>query len=229
MSGRPCGACGREIPGTIFAQAGQGEVFCPWCAASQSPAAAEPAPAVAVEAGHPKVRRVVEGDVVSYETRMGSCFGWFWLLFTIVHCGFMFFGMSQGNVKVNGRMVANPEWWYFALLALFYVPFFLVGFAFTISRYAVRLAPDRLRVRWRVLPGLGWTWELPVGAEVRVFQAYRGAKENKRPVMAIVVASQGQEIDFGSFLAKDIKAFLVAAIVDYYGEPAPSAAADFIA
>ena len=119
MSGRPCVSCGREIPGTIFAQAGQGEVFCPWCAASQSPAAAEPAAAVAVEAGHPKVRRVVEGDVVSYETRMGSCFGWFWLLFTIVHCAFMFYGMSQGNVKVNGRMVANPEWWYFALLALF--------------------------------------------------------------------------------------------------------------
>ena len=46
-------------------------------------------------------------------------------------------------------------------------------------------------------------------------------------VAAIVVASQGKEIDFGSFLAKDIKAFLVAAIRDYYGEPA-SGAADFI-
>jgi hypothetical protein len=229
MSSRPCVACGKGIPEEVFAGRGTGEVFCPWCAAGQSDEPTAAASTVAVEAGHPKVRRVVEGDTIGYETRMGSCFGWAWLIFTVIHCAFMFFGMSQGNIKVNGRMVANPDWWYFALLALFYVPFFLVGFAFTLSRYAVRLAPDRLRVRWRVLPGLGWTWELPVGAEVRVFQAYRGAQENKRPVMAIVVASQGQEIDFGSFLAKDIKAFLVAAIVDYYGEPAPPAAADFIA
>lgn len=228
MSARSCVACGKGIPDAVFA-GGAGEVFCPWCAASQSADAAAPSPSVSVEAGHPKVRRTIEGEAITYETRLGSCFGWFWLLFTIVHGGFMFYGMSQGNVKVNGRLVANPEWWYFALLALFYVPFFVVGFAFTISRYAVRLTPDRLRVRWRVLPGLGWTWELPVGAEVRVFQAYRGAKTNNRPEMALVVASQGQEIDFGSFLAKDIKAFLVAAIVDYYGEPAPSAAADFIA
>ena len=228
MSGRPCGSCGREIPGTIFAQAGQGEVFCPWCAASQSAAPTASDPAVSVEAGHPKIRRVVEGDAIAYETRMGSCFGWFWLLFTIVHCGFMFYGLSQGNVKVNGRMVAHPEWWYFVLLALFYTPFFIVGFAFTVSRYTVRLSPAELRVRWRFLPGLGWTWELPAGPEVRVRQLFRGAEENDRPVTAIVVASQGKEIDFGSFLAKDIKAFLVAAIRDYYGEPPAAAPADFL-
>ena len=159
---------------------------------------------------------------------MGSCFGWIWLLFTIVHCGFMFYGLSRGNIEVNGRMVANPGWWYFALLALFYVPFFLVGFTFTLSTYAVRLAPDRLRVRWRVLPGLGWTWELPVGAEVRTTLAYRGAEENDRPVAAIVVSSDGREIDFGSFLAKDVKDFLRAAIVDYYGDAPAAAPADFL-
>lgn len=83
----------------------------------------------------------------------------------------------------------------------------------------MRLSPGQLRVRWRILPGLGWTWELATGAEVAVRQSFRGTAENSRPVKAIVVSSQGQEIDFGSLLAKDIKAFLVAAIQDYYGEP----------
>ena len=93
----------------------------------------------------------------------------------------------------------------------------------------MRLTPERLRVRWRFFPGLGWTWELATGADVVVRQAYRGAKENSRPVMAIVVSSQGETIDFGNFLAKDIKAFLVAAIRDYYGEAPAPAPADFIA
>ena len=228
MSGRPCEACGRAIPAEIFVQGGEGEIFCPWCATNQSPASAPSTTPTSVEAGHPKVRRVIEGDALSYETRMGSCFGWFWLAFTVVHCGFMFYGLSQGNVKVNGQLVAHPQWWCFALLALFYVPFFIVGFAFTVSRYTVRLAPGQLRVRWRFLPGLGWTWELPTGAEVRVRQQFRGAEENNRPVAAIVASSQGREIGFGSFLAKDVKAFLVAAIRDYYGEPAPGGSADFL-
>ena len=228
MSGRSCEACGRAIPAEIFVQGGEKEIFCPWCATSQSLAAAPAAVVVSVAAGHPKVRRIVEGDAITYETRMGSCFGWAWLIFTLFHGSFMFYGMAQGAVKVNGRVVANPEWWYFALLALFYTPFFLVGFAFTVSRYTVRLSSDQLRVRWRILPGLGWTWELPVGAEVRVYQECRGAQENKRPVPAIVLSSQGQEIDFGSFLTKDIKAFLVAAIQDYYGEPPAPARADFL-
>ncbi|NBX35601.1 hypothetical protein EBR16_09645 [bacterium] len=227
MSGRPCAACGREIPAAVFVQ--RGAVFCPFCAADQFAVAAPALSADAVAQGHPKVRRLVEGDMVTYETRMGSCFGWFWLLFTIVHCGFMFYGLSQGNVKVNGRMVAHPEWWYFVLLALFYTPFFIVGFAFTVSRYSVRLSPAELRVRWRFLPGLGWTWELPAGAAVRTRLAYRGAEENDRPVAAIVVSSDGREIDFGSFLAKDVKDFLRAAIVDYYGDaPAAAAPADFL-
>lgn len=92
----------------------------------------------------------------------------------------------------------------------------------------MRLSPGQLRVRWRILPGLGWTWELATGAEVAVRQSFRGTAENSRPVKAIVVSSQGQEIDFGSLLAKDIKAFLVAAIQDYYGEPPVPARADFL-
>lgn len=229
MSARPCVACGKGIPGEVFAGRGAGEVFCPWCAASQSADTDAPSPAVSVEAGHPKVRRTIEGEAITYETRLGSCFGWAWLVFTIFHCGFMFYGMSQGNVKLNGRVVPNPDWWMFALLALFYVPFFVVGLALTVSRYSVRLTPAQLRVRWRFFPGLGWTWELATGADVVVRQAFRGAAENKRPVMAIVVTSQGQEIDFGNFLAKDVKAFLVAAIRDYYGEAPAPAPADFIA
>lgn len=229
MSDRPCVACGKGIPDEVFAGRGAGEVFCPWCAAGQSD---EPtAPAVSVEAGHPKVRRTIDGEAITYETRLGSCFGWIWLIFTIGHFGFMFYGMSQGSVsvKMNGRVVPNPDWWIFALLGLFYVPFFFVGLALTVSRYSVRLTPERLRVRWRFFPGLGWTWELATGADVVVRQAYRGAKENSRPVMAIVVSSQGETIDFGNFLAKDIKAFLVAAIRDYYGEAPAPAPADFIA
>lgn len=227
MSGRPCVACGREIPGAVFVR--PGAVFCPFCAADQFAVVAPVLSADAVAQGHPKVRRIVEGEVVTYQAGMGSCIGWFWLVFTVVHCGFMFYGMSQGNVRVNGRLVAHPEWWQFALLGLFYAPFFFVGFALTVSRYTVRLSPDRLRVRWRFLPGLGWTWELPVGAEVGATLAYRGAEENDRPVAAVVVASDGREIAFGSFLAKDVKDFLRAAIVDYYGEPPAAARADFIA
>lgn len=227
MSGRPCISCGRDIPAGVFAEGEATEVFCPWCAASQAPAPSASEPAVSVAAGHPKVRRTVAGEAITYQVRTGSCFGWFWLIFTIVHCGFMFFGMSQGNVRVNGQLVDHPAWWFFLLLGLFYVPFFLIGFAFTLARYTLTLTPAGLRVRWRVVPWVGWTWELPAGPEVRVRQQFRGSSENGRPVPAIVVASQGKEIDFGSFLAKDIKAFLVAAIRDYYGEPA-SGAADFI-
>lgn len=121
MSGRSCEACGRAIPAEIFVQGGENEIFCPWCATSQSAAAAPATVAVSVEAGHPKVRRIVEGDAITYATRMGSCFGWAWLIFTLFHGSFMFYGMAKGVVKVNGRN-ANPEWWYFALLALFYTP-----------------------------------------------------------------------------------------------------------
>jgi hypothetical protein len=99
---------------------------------------------------------------------------------------------------------------------LFYVPFFLVGFAFTIARYRVELTDDLLTVRWRILPYVGWTWRLPVGDEVKVTLAYRGSSENDKPVEAIIVSSEGKDIDFGAFLANDVKDFLAGAIRHYY-------------
>jgi hypothetical protein len=174
--------------------------------------------------GHPKVVSTADFQGVSYGVRLGTWFGWFWLVFTCVHCVALFYGMSQGAVKVNGRMVAQPEWWHFALLALFYVPFFLVGLAFTLARYRVSLTDDLIAVRWRILPGIGWTWTLPVGEEVSVSLAFRGSRENKKPVESVVIASQGKETHFGAFLPADVKEFLAGAIRHYYGEGEGTAA-----
>jgi len=174
-----------------------------------------------VDRGHPKVSVDAGFQSTSCETRLGTWFGWFWLIFTCVHCVALFYGMSQGSVKVNGRMVVQPEWWHFALLALFYVPFFLVGFAFTLARYRVSLSDDLIAVRWRILPWVGWTWTLPIGDEVSVSLAFRGSRENKKPVESVVVASQGKELHFGAFLPADVKEFLAGLIRHYYGD-APS-------
>ena len=185
-----------------------------------------------VARGHPKVK--VESDFhgVSYGVRLGTWFGWFWLIFTCVHCVALFYGIFQGSVKMNGRLVTQPDWWHFALLALFYVPFFLVGFAFTIARYRLTLTDGLVTLRWRILPYLGWTSTLPAGDAVKVTLAFRGSRENKKPVDAVVVASQGKEIHFGAFLPVDIKEHLAGLIRNYYGD-APSAdvgsAAPFIA
>jgi hypothetical protein len=130
--------------------------------------------------------------------------------------------MSQGSVKMNGRMVTQPDWWHFALLTLFYVPFFLVGFAFTLARYRVTLSDAAVVVRWRILPYLGWTWTLPVGDDVVVRLAFRGSKQNKKPVESVVVASLGKEHHFGAFLPEDVKEHLAGLIQDYYGPPASS-------
>ncbi len=180
--------------------------------------------------GHPKVTVDAGFQATVYETRLGSWFGWFWLVFTSVHCVALFFGMSQGSVKVSGRMVTQPGWWHFALLALFYVPFFLVGFAFTVARYRVELTDRQILVRWRILPYVGWTWILPVGDEAKVSLAYRGSRQNDKPSEAIVVASQGKDIDFGAFLADDVKEYLAGAIRYYYGgeegAPAPFVAGE---
>ena len=180
--------------------------------------------------GHPKVSVATDFQGVSYGVRLGAWFGWFWLIFTCVHCVALFYGMSQGSVKMNGRMIEQPAWWHFALLALFYVPFFLVGFAFTIARYRVALSDDAVVVRWRILPYLGWTWKLAVGEEVMVKLAFRGSKQNMKPVESVVVASLGKEINFGAFLPEGVKEHLAGLIQDYYGAPASSAesAAPFI-
>jgi hypothetical protein len=185
-----------------------------------------------VARGHPKVSVVSDFQGVTYGVRLGTWFGWFWLIFTCVHCVALFYGLSQGSVKVNGRMVTQPDWWHFALLALFYVPFFLIGFAFTIARYRLTLTDGHVSFRFRILPYLGWTSTLPAGEAVKVTLAYRGSKQNKRPVDSVVVASQGKEIHFGAFLSEDVKEHLAGLIRHYYGE-VPSAdvgsAAPFIA
>ena len=182
--------------------------------------AGRPAKALSAEKltkGHPKVSSLIGFQATVYETRMGGCFGWFWLTFTSVHCLAMFYGLFRGFVRVSGALIAQAAWWQYLGLALFYVPFFLVGFAFTVARYRVELTDDMVVVRWRILPYIGWTWRLPVGDEVKVSLAYRGSSENDKPSMAIVVASQGKDIDFGAFLADDVKEFLAGAIRYYYG------------
>ena len=175
-----------------------------------------------VARGHPKVKVESDFQGVSYGVRLGTWFGWFWLIFTCVHCVALFYGMSQGSVKMNGRMVAQPDWWHFALLALFYVPFFLVGFAFTVARYRVTLRDAAVVVRWRIMPYLGWTWTLPVGEDVVVRLAFRGSSENKKPVESVVIMSLGKETHFGAFLPEDVKEHLAGLIRHYYGDP-PSA------
>ena len=175
-----------------------------------------------VTRGHPKVKVESDFQGVSYGVRLGTWFGWFWLIFTCVHCVALFYGLSQGSVKMNGRMVAQADWWHFALLALFYVPFFLVGFAFTIARYRLTLTDELVTLRWRILPFLGWTSTLSAGDAVKASLAFRGSRENKKPVDAVVVASQGKEIHFGAFLPEEVKEHLAGLIRHYYGD-APTA------
>jgi hypothetical protein len=180
--------------------------------------------------GHPKVSATNDFQGVSYGVRLGTWFGWFWLIFTCVHCVALFYGMSRGSVEMNGRMITQPDWWHFVLLALFYVPFFLVGFAFTLARYRVTLSDAAVVVRWRIMPYLGWTWTLPVGEDVVVRLAFRGSSENKKPVESVVIMSLGKETHFGAFLPADVKEHLAGLIQDYYGTPASSGetAAPFI-
>ena len=175
-----------------------------------------------VTRGHPKVSVESDFQGVSYGVRLGTWFGWFWLIFTCVHCVALFYGLSQGSVKMNGRLVTQPDWWHFALLVLFYVPFFLVGFAFTIARYRLTLTDELVTLRWRILPFLGWTSTLSAGDAVKASLAFRGSRENKKPVDAVVVASQGKEIHFGAFLPEDVKEHLAGLIRHYYGD-APTA------
>ena len=183
-----------------------------------------------VARGHPKVKVESDFQGVSYGVRLGTWFGWFWLIFTCVHCVALFYGMSRGSVEMNGRMITQPDWWHFVLLALFYVPFFLVGFAFTLARYRVTLSDAAVVVRWRIMPYLGWTWTLPVGEDVVVRLAFRGSSENKKPVESVVIMSLGKETHFGAFLPADVKEHLAGLIQDYYGTPASSGetAAPFI-
>jgi len=221
----PCVECDRGIPRSRFVD---GKVTCPWCQtvqdASGGQIVVEPLP---VGATHPKVSQRVEGTEQVYVTRQGSWFGWFWLTFTTVHCGFMFYGLSQGTVHVNHQLVTHPTIWHYLGMAAFYSIFFAVGFAFTLSRYTIRLADAQATVRYRLFPFVGWTWRLAVGETIRVSLAYRGARENGSAVNAVVLSSGGQEISFGSFLAKDVKQHLASAIDGFYNGAAGENA-DFI-
>jgi hypothetical protein len=181
--------------------------------------AGRPAKALSAEElakGHAKVSADADFQATVYETRLGSAFGWCWLVFTSVHCVAMFYGLAGGSVKINGVLVAHAAWWDYLVMTLFYVPFFLVGFAFTVARYRLELTDDLLVVSWRILPYVGWTWRLPMGDETKVTLAYRGSSENNKPAVAIVVTSQGKDIDFGAFLAEDVKEYLAGAIRYYY-------------
>jgi hypothetical protein len=53
---------------------------------------------------------------------------------------------------------------------------------------------------------------------VKVSLAFRGSKQNKQPMEAVVVASQGKEIHFGAFLPDDVKEHLAGLIRHYYGD-----------
>lgn len=174
--------------------------------------------------GHPKVSVANDFQGVTYGVRLGTWFGWFWLIFTCVHGVLMFGGLAAGKMTMNGKLVSQAAWWHFALLALFYVPFFLVGFAFTLARYRVTLSDDKVVVRWRILPYVGMTWTLPVGEDVVVRLAFRGSKQNKKPVDSVVVASLGKEHHFGAFLPEDVKEHLAGLIRDYYGAPVADSA-----
>ncbi len=173
--------------------------------------------------GHPRVSSETDFQGVHYGVRLGTWFGWIWLAFTCVHGAFMFAGLSGGTVKMNGTLIAQAHWGHFLFLGLIYVPFLLVGFAFSLARYRVTLSDAAFVVRWRVLPYLGWTWTLPVGEEVAVTLAFRGSSENKKPVESIVITSLGKETHFGAFLPVEVKEFLAGAIRHYYGEPAAEA------
>ena len=220
-----CVECERGIPRTRFVD---GKVTCPWCQTAQDEGGGQViVSALPVGATHPKVSQRIEGTEQVYVTRQGTWFGWFWLAFTTVHCGFMFYGLSQGAVRVNHQLVTHPTIWHYLGLSAFYSIFFAVGFAFTLSRYTVRLADAQATVRFRLFPLVGWTWRLAVGETIRVSLAYRGARSNGSAVSAIVLASAGQEISFGSFLAKDVKEYLAAAMDGFYNGAAGESA-DFI-
>ncbi len=210
----PCVECDRGIPRARFVD---GKVACPWCQAVQDDAGGQvvvsPLP---VGVMHPKVTQRIEGAEQVYVTRQGTWFGWFWLAFTTIHCAFMFYGLSQGALHVNHQVVTHPTIWHYLGLSAFYSIFFAVGFAFTLSRYTVRLADAQATVRFRLFPFVGWTWRLAVGEVIRVSLAYRGARENNSAVNAVVLASDGKEISFGSFLAKDVKEYLAGSIDGFY-------------
>jgi hypothetical protein len=173
-----------------------------------------------VAAGHPKVSVESDFQGLSYGARVSTKFGWLWMSLATAFFVLMLYSVAQGVVRINGRLVTAPEWWHYLQLTALYVPFLLIGFAFTMSRYRVTLTDDRITIRWRIIPFVGWTWGLAVGDQVTVKLAYNGTEINGKPVPAVVVTSQGGETSFGCMLKDDIKEYLAGAIQHYYGVPA---------
>ena len=172
-----------------------------------------------VAAGHPKVSVQSDFQGLSYGARVSTKFGWLWMSLATAFFVLMLYSVAQGIVRINGRLVTAPEWWHYLQLTALYVPFLLIGFAFTVSRYRVTLTDDQITVRWRIIPFIGWTWSLAVGDRVAVKLAYDGTEINGKPVPAVVMASGGKEISFGSMLKDDVKEYLAGAIQHYYGLP----------
>jgi hypothetical protein len=182
---------------------------------SVRPYAAEPSPAVVVEAGHAKVRRTIEGEVITYDiSSPGSWADWLALA-----CMPIFWA----RIVISATGTASWSWcWLYNVVILF---FGMVTFCISIAfmwRPSVRLTPERLRVR--ELSGLGWrTREFATGADVVVRRACHN--NGRGDIVSIVISSQGQDVEFGRFFGKDIVAFLIAAIQDYYNSdaaPAPT-------
>ncbi len=111
-----------------------------------------------VAAGHPKVSVESDFQGLTYGARLNSKFGWVWLVFVNVIFGFLLFATIKGSVRINGRLVVHPTWGDYAQLVGSYVPFLLAGIALTAARYRVTLTDDRVVVRWRMLPFVGWCW-----------------------------------------------------------------------
>ncbi len=172
-----------------------------------------------VAAGHPKVSVESDFQGLSYGAHVSAKFGWVWMTLATAIFFLMLYATAQGVVRINGRLVTTPEWWHYLQLIALYVPFLLIGFAFTISRYRVTLTDNRIVIRWRITPFLGWTWSLAVGDQVTVKLAFDGTEINGKPVPAVVMASDGKEISFGSMLKDDVKEYLAGAIQHYYGQP----------
>ena len=182
---------------------------------SVRPYAAEPSPAVVVEAGHPKVRRTIEGEVITYDIS----FAGIWADWPAMVCMPIFWG---SRIVISATGTASWSWWLYDVVSLF---FGMVTCCISIAfmwRPSVRLTPERLRVRER--SGLGWrTREFATGADVVVRRACHN--DGRGDIVSIVISSQGQDVEFGRFFGKDIVAFLIAAIQDYYNSDAAPAPA----
>lgn len=194
-----CLSCRRPLPvGWLRAHG------CPWCNPTGPDTTAAEDSALAA-AGHPKVSQWSEGDDLVLGARLSTTFGWIWLVLSLLIFGGVFIAFLSEHDAGS-----------LAVLGFFGGFCILFGLAFSIGTYRIRLQPNRVTVRWRVIGPLGWTWTLSAGDSVDVRLAYRGADSNNRPELAVVVMSEEKEISFGSFLPDDIKAVLAASIRAYY-------------